>query len=89
MNLEVVLNDVTHVVVPKPGDLVRFEREYKISAASLGENPMLEHVFFIAYTALKRTGDFEGDFDAFLDLADVGGEEESPLSPPEVPPPPA
>jgi hypothetical protein len=82
MQLNVTLDGVTHTVNPKPGDLVRFEREFKVSAASLGENVMLEHIFYIAWAALRREGVFTDDFEAFLDLADMEGEEEAPLPPP-------
>lgn len=84
MNLTVVLDGETHVVSPKPGDLVRFERQYNISAASLDKDVKLEHVFFIAWSALKRTGVFTDDFEAFLDLADVGNDP-APFDPPAPP----
>lgn len=84
MQLLVTLDGVEHSVTPKPGDLVRFERQYDMSASTLDDDTRLEYVFYIAWCALKRTGVFAGDFEEFLDLADMG-EEVAPLEPPKPP----
>lgn len=83
MNLAITLHGTEYNVQPKPGDLVRFERQYDVPASSLDENTKLEHVLFIAWTCLKREGNYEGDFESFLDLADVGVT--GPLDPPTPP----
>jgi hypothetical protein len=84
MKLLIELDGVAHEVHPKPGDLVRFERQYDVPASSLDENARVEHVFYIAWCALKRTGVFAGDFEEFLDLADTAGDV-APLEPPTPP----
>lgn len=81
MRLIITINGVQHEVTPKPGDLVRFERQYDVAASTLDENARLEYVFFIAWCAMKRIGTFTGEFEEFLDLADVGGDS-TPLDPP-------
>jgi hypothetical protein len=73
MQISVAVDGTEHAVSPTAGDLVRLERQYGISAASLSESSItIEHVLFIAWTALRRSGaiDIE-DFDAFIDIADV------------------
>jgi len=84
MKLIISLNGTTHEVIPKPGDLVRFERHYDVAASSLDENTRLEYVFFIAWCAMRRMGAFDGDFESFIDLADIGDqvplEHQAPLS---------
>jgi len=67
-SLTVTFADGTEkVVTPTPGDLVRFERQFDMGAEELGDSPRLEHIMFLAWAGLKRQGDFEGDFEAFLD----------------------
>jgi hypothetical protein len=84
MKLSISIDGVTHVVAPKPGDLVRLERQYDISAVSLDETSKLEHILFLAWVGLHREGVYPGDFEEFLDVADmVDGE--TPLAPPTPP----
>lgn len=72
MKLVITLNGVTHEITPKPGDLVRFERHYDVAASTLDNDTRLEYVFYIAWCAMKRTGAFTGEFEEFIDLADIG-----------------
>lgn len=81
MKLIITLDGVAHELTAKPGDLVRFERQFDVAASSLDENARLEHVFFIAWCAMKRVGSFTGEFEDFIDLADIGGDP-VPLEPP-------
>jgi len=74
MQVSVSVDGVEHSISPTAGDLVRLEREYQISAAQLDdEHVTVEHVLFIAYSALRRTHvlDDAMSFDQFIDLADV------------------
>ena len=80
MKLIITLEGVRHEITPKPGDLVRFERQYDVPASSLDDNTRLEYVFYIAWCAMKRTGAFTGEFEEFIDLADIG--DSTPLEPP-------
>ena len=74
MQISVLVDLVEHEISPTAGDLVRLEREYGISAATLSESTVsVEHVLFLSWSALRRTGvlDRELSFDSFIDLADV------------------
>lgn len=74
MQVSVSVDGVEHSISPTAGDLVRLEREYSISAAQLDDDAItVEHVLFIAWSALRRTKAIEPDldFDSFIDLADV------------------
>lgn len=66
-------------VTPTPGDIVRFERHFGVSAGDLGANTRLEHMFYLVWLALVRLGHESGDFESFLDV--VGTSEEAPLAP--------
>lgn len=54
----------------KPFDLVAFERKFAIGVSELMGDFRLEHTLFIAWHALKRTGQYDGDFEAFLNDVD-------------------
>jgi hypothetical protein len=53
-------------VVTAPGDFVRLERAYGIKATALSE-PAAEWLNYLGWSALRRTGEFAGDFEAFLE----------------------
>ena len=80
MKLQITIDGVSQEVTPKLGDLVRFERQYDVPASSLDDTARIEYVFYIAWLAMSRTGDYEGDFESFLDVVEVG--ESVPLEPP-------
>ena len=71
-------------VTPTPGDLVRFERQYGFAVSKIDDDPRMEYVMFLSWTALKRTGEFADDFEAFLDH--VALTEEAAPVPPATPP---
>lgn len=81
MRFTVTVNGKQHEVTPSPGDLVRFEREYDKPVSVLDDESQLrtEYVYYIVYSALKRKGQFEGDFDTFLDALGEIQEDEAPL----------
>lgn len=88
MQITVRVNGVEHEISPTAGDLVRLERQFKISAASMTEETTtVEHVMFLSWAALRRTEVLsrELEFDEFLDIADTP--EGSTLNPPPPPPP--
>lgn len=81
MNLTVTtLDGVRHEAHVLPIDMVIFERAFKTSLGELGDSPKVEHLLFLAHSALKRAGEAGPDFDAWL--ATVG---EMPEGEPEVP----
>ena len=89
MKVDVLVDGIVHTVAPTAGDLVRLEREYGITAGSMDEKTTsVEHVLFLAWTGLRRTGvvDRELTFDDFLDLADVPEDGPTMDPPPPLPP---
>jgi len=75
LEMNVTVDGDTFDIKLKPGDLIRFERQFKRSITDLvGEDGKasfgVEELAFMAYTALTRTDRFEGDFDSFLDRFD-------------------
>jgi hypothetical protein len=56
----------------KPGDLIRYERKFDKPMSALGgeDGVRFEELAFLAFTALARTGEFEGEFDEMLDRLD-------------------
>jgi hypothetical protein len=68
-----------------PGDLIAFERKFDLSFAAVEKDPRMEHVVFLAWNGLRRTGRETRSFDEFIDdVGDFnsGGEGERPLPPP-------
>lgn len=54
-----------------PGDVVRCERNFGISATDIESNPHAEHILYIAWLSSKRH-DYTGTFDDWLDyVADL------------------
>ena len=49
-------------------DLVTFERQYDADAPLTSQR--IEHCLFLAWAALKRQGDVDGEFDDFLPLVE-------------------
>lgn len=93
MDISIAIDGKEHTIEPTPGDLVRLERRFSISAANMSEdNVTVEQVMFLAFSVLKRTKVIEVDdgddgFEWFLDHVDqpqVQGE--SPLAPPGLQP---
>ena len=53
--------------VARPKDIVAFERQYQVSFADFSN---LEHVYYMAWSPLHRSGAESHPFDEFLDLID-------------------
>lgn len=70
MRYKVVYDDGREVdAVAKPVDIMEYERHYRTSFMQFGETTPLEHVYFLAWAPLHRTGQDTRDFEAFM--ADV------------------
>jgi hypothetical protein len=84
MQFRVNVNDHTYEVTPGPGDLVRFERQYDLPVTVLDDEKTVrtEYVYFIVWCAMKRKGQFTGDFEEFLDGLGDMEEESAPFAPP-------
>lgn len=53
--------------VAGPPDIVAFERRYSTSFLTLGDvTPPIEHIYFLAWAPLHRTGTVTSDFETFL-----------------------
>lgn len=67
-----------------PGDFVRFERHFGTSVAKVADQERLEHMYFLAHAAAKRTGNTALEFDEWIDTValDSGGGDDAPLPPP-------
>jgi hypothetical protein len=63
INLQVVFIDgTTEDVVAIAADLIAFEAHFDLSVARLQSEIRLTHLFFIAWSVLKRTGKTKDDF---------------------------
>lgn len=73
------------VARPKPKDFVAFERQYGLSIESMDKNARLEHMYYLAWSPLHRTGQEPRAFDEWLDaVEDIGDvEEEAPVAHPQ------
>lgn len=62
----------TLTVRPAAGDFVRFERHFDTSIAVLDDEQRvrMDHIMFLAWCALRRTGQVDVDYEAFLDQVD-------------------
>jgi hypothetical protein len=48
-------------------DLIAFETRFDMSISALEKNVRMTHLFFIAYSALKRTGDATEEFEKWVE----------------------
>lgn len=77
------LDGVTHDANVLPVDLVRFERAFDTSLADMGDSPKMEHLLFLAHSALNRTGDADPDFEVWMEtVADAPEVPADPLDQP-------
>lgn len=68
MNLAIEMQDgTTQEVTASAADIVKFEDKFNMSISKLESEMKITHLFFLAYTALKRQGKTDLDFDAWLD----------------------
>lgn len=68
MNLAIEMQDgTTQEVTASAADIVKFEDKFNMSISKLESEMKITHLFFLAYTALKRQGKTDLDFDGWLD----------------------
>ena len=67
ISLDVEFSDGRSMVaVAELPDIIAFERQYGIGISDVGDNPRLEWLAFLAWTALKRRGQAGDDFEGWL-----------------------
>lgn len=77
MRYKVVYDDGREVeAVAKPVDIMEYERRYNVSFMQWSDSCPMEHVFFLAWAPLHRTGADPREFDVFM--ADVASIEDAP-----------
>jgi hypothetical protein len=74
MQLEVEFLDGTQKDVKViMADMVKFESEYSISIAKLGQEMKVTHLLWLAWVALKREKQVTAEFDAWVEtVASIG-----------------
>ena len=74
MQLEVEFLDGTQKDIKViMADMVKFESEYSISIAKLGQEMKVTHLLWLAWVALKREKQVTAEFDAWVDtVASIG-----------------
>ncbi len=89
MDLQVTESGGTPVAVTAgAADFIALERKYGIGPKDLGDNPRLEYLAFLAWSAMRRTGPGVPDFDTFVGtLDDIEGESGKGQDPPTAPSP--
>jgi hypothetical protein len=77
INLQVTYIDGTSAECSATAaDLVAFEARFDLSVARLEKEVRLTHMFFLAWHALKRTGQTADDFDKWVELVSMVSEGE-------------
>ncbi len=66
----------------KARDIIAFEREFGTGFAKAVKEERLEHMYWLAWFSLNRTGEDARIFDEFLDAVDEVDIAEVPLAPP-------
>ena len=74
MQLEVEFLDGTQKDIKViMADMVKFESEYSISVAKLGQEMKVTHLLWLAWVALKREKQVTAEFDAWVEtVASIG-----------------
>ena len=77
INLQVTYIDGTSAECSAmAADLVAFEARFDLSVARLEKEVRLTHMFFLAWHALKRTGQTADDFDKWVESVSMVSEGE-------------
>ena len=75
INLRVTYIDETTVECSAiAADLIAFEARFDLSVARLGDEVRLTHMFFLAWHALKRTGQTTDEFDKWVESVSMVSE---------------
>lgn len=68
IKLKVVFTDGTEKEISTvAADLIAFETRFDMSIAALEKNVRMTHLFFIAYSALKRQGQTSEEFEKWVE----------------------
>lgn len=59
-------------VVAGQADVIAMERKYDVSASTLGTNPRIEWIAFLAWNAARRLKQTDLDFDTWIEKFEVG-----------------
>ena len=77
LNLQVEFIDGTSIdVSTSAADYIKFESHFDKSIATLGNDVRLTYMFFLAWSASKRTGKTDLEFDAWSETVAMVGESE-------------
>jgi hypothetical protein len=75
INLRVTYIDETTVECSAiAADLIAFEARFDLSVARLGDEVRLTHMFFLAWHALKRTGQTTDEFEKWVESVSMVAE---------------
>ncbi len=75
INLQISFVDGTSLEVSTTAaDYIKFETHFDKSIATLGSDARLTYMFFLAWSAAKRTGKTELDFEAWAETVAMVGE---------------
>jgi len=64
---------VSKDIVANAADMVAFEDKFNISVATMGQDPKLSHLYYLAWHAEKRTGATKDTFEKWLEGIDTVG----------------
>lgn len=80
MNLAIEMQDgTTQEVTANAADIVKFEEKFDISISKLEKEMKITHLFFLAYTSLKRQKKTALEFDEWLDTIEgIGASTQDP-----------
>ena len=77
INLQIQFIDgTTQDVSTTAADYIKFESHFDKSIAALGDDVRLTYLFFLAWSASKRTGQTDLEFEAWADTISMVGESE-------------
>jgi|LakMenEpi03Aug12_release.lakeMendotaPanAssembly.Ray.scaffolds.fasta_scaffold4398125_1 hypothetical protein len=77
LNLQIQFIDgKTEDVSTTASDYIKFETHFDRSITALGDDVRLTYLFFLAWSASKRNGQTELDFDSWSELVAMVGESE-------------
>jgi hypothetical protein len=75
INLQIQFIDgTTEDVSTTAADYIKFETHFDKSIATLGDDVRLTYMFFLAWSACKRIGKTELDFDSWSETVGMVGE---------------
>jgi len=64
---------VSKDIIANAADMVAFEDKFNVSIATLGQDPKLSHLYYLAWHVEKRTGATKDTFEKWLESIDTVG----------------